>query len=140
MIWIRMRRRCNEPTDHNYATYGGRGIYVCEAWRRDFAAFLADMGERPTGLTLDRIDNDGPYAPGNCRWTDMRTQQRNRSNNKLNLAAAIEIARLKGKRRPTYIAADFGVSTALVRKIWRGDTWPEAMLEASRPSPGEISR
>lgn len=75
--WADMINRCTNPTHHHWAGYGGRGITVCERWRT-FANFLADMGERPEGMTLDRIDNDRGYEPGNCRWTDWSTQAKNR--------------------------------------------------------------
>lgn len=72
-----MLSRCTNPQATGFANYGGRGIRVCDRWREDFRNFLADMGERPSGTTLDRIDVNGDYTPGNCRWADRTTQNRN---------------------------------------------------------------
>lgn len=76
-IWVLMRQRCNNPEANGYRYYGGRGISVCARWD-SYEAFLSDMGERPAGLTLDRIDTNGNYEPGNCRWATWSEQQLNR--------------------------------------------------------------
>jgi hypothetical protein len=77
--WMSMRGRCYRPEAHGYRHYGGKGISVCERWRNSFANFLADLGPRPNGCTIDRIDNTGNYTPSNCRWSTKSQQSRNRS-------------------------------------------------------------
>ena len=78
--WQAMISRCREPKNNRYHLYGGRGIKVCEQWLK-FANFRADMGERPEGKTLDRINVDGHYEPGNCRWATPKEQANSRRPN-----------------------------------------------------------
>lgn len=85
--WKDCRARCNNPNDSDYKDWGGRGITVCPEWD-DYEVFLRDMGERPEGLTLDRIDVNGNYCASNCRWADAVTQANNKRNSKRNQLGA----------------------------------------------------
>jgi len=76
-IWAGMIQRCTNPNNQDYKYYGGRNIRVCERWL-DFANFYADMGERPEGLTIERVNNDGNYEPGNCKWATTTEQANNK--------------------------------------------------------------
>lgn len=79
-----MIARCRRPSHARFADYGGRGITVCPEWQADFWQFVQDVGERPPGKWLDRIDNDGNYEPGNIRWVDASESNRNRRPTHLN--------------------------------------------------------
>lgn len=82
-VWSHMIGRCHNENSSDFENYGGRGIYVCERWRGSYEAFLADMGRRPSAAhQLDRIDNDGPYDPSNCRWVTFDRQCRNKRTNR----------------------------------------------------------
>jgi hypothetical protein len=77
-VWAMMKQRCNNPKAQNYINYGGKGIKYCSEWEV-FSNFISDMGECPDKHTLDRVDNTQGYAPDNCRWADVETQQNNKS-------------------------------------------------------------
>lgn len=79
MSWMSMKSRCNNPNNVSYKNYGGRGITVCKRWY-NFKNFYEDMGQKPNGLSLDRIDNDGNYEPSNCKWSTWVEQNNNKRN------------------------------------------------------------
>ena len=122
--WMSMRTRCLCKTANNYAPYGGRGIQICQRWLDSYESFLADMGERPSGTTLDRIDNSKGYEPGNCRWATVTQQNRNKSNVKLTpmLARAIRMMHELGYSQ-SFVGRRFGVARSLVCQIKQGKVW-----------------
>lgn len=96
-IWKGMRKRCNNPNAISYPYYGGKGIKVCQRWER-FENFLSDMGERPDGCSIDRIDCLGDYEPSNCRWSTPKEQAANRGPRRHKKNSAFVCA--FGKRQP----------------------------------------
>ena len=127
--WRAMVDRCTQPGHTKWAQYGGAGVTVCARWLGDrgFATFLADMGERREGMTLDRIDRTRGYQPGNCRWATTKTQNRNKSNTKLSFETAMRVRALylmgMGQRR---IAKELGCSHFSVCSIlYLGEWMPD---------------
>ncbi len=126
VIWMSMRQRCGNKRHRHYARYGGRGITVCERWSgtSGFASFLLDMGERPEGLSIDRIDNDKGYSPENCRWVTASEQIQNSSKAKLTPELVQEIrGRAEHGEMRLSISARFGVHVVTVGQIVSRKTW-----------------
>lgn len=120
--WSSMISRCCNTNAPNYYLYGARGITICERWRHDFSAFLADMGSRPDGTSLDRINGAGNYEPGNCRWADQKTQIANRRKDwhKVTPGVVARIRAIGRSRTLRSIGSEFGMSHANVRHILEG--------------------
>lgn len=129
--WDSMKQRCLNPSHNSYDYYGGRGIKVCTAWLDSFEAFLADMCERPKGMTLDRIDPDGNYEPGNCRWATAKDQGNNKRSSRFlthagktqtvaQWADEIGISRQSLRYR---LESGWSTEEALTMKINHGNGW-----------------
>lgn len=131
--WKDMRARCRNPNDSDYKDYGGRGISVCDRWE-DFENFYADMGDRPNGMTLDRIEVNGNYEPSNCRWAPHKVQANNKRSNHL-----IE---LNGETRTLQAWCDkLGIEPSKVRyRLKAGCTPDQAFSSGDMRSDGRNSR
>lgn len=119
-----MRQRCMNHKSKDYARYGGRGIVVCERWHT-FDNFLSDMGERPEGMTLGRIDNDGDYIPVNCRWEDARTQSNNRRSSRTITVSGRTLSIAQWAR-------ELGTSRQTIRYRLEAGWSPERIVQVSR--------
>lgn len=127
--WSSMIARCSNQSHKQWRHYGGRGIRVCERWQASFSSFLEDMGPRPgPGFSLDRIDNERGYEPGNCRWTTAKVQGRNKRRVILCETAAVLIRHMsrRGSRRAD-VAWAFGVSPEAITLINKGRSWDGAI-------------
>lgn len=129
--WRNMRARCENPNHDSYHAYGGRGITVCDRWLK-FENFLEDMGERPDGMTIDRLDSERNYDPVNCKWSTYAEQTWNRSNSVITFEDAVTISKRlikqEGDRRE--IGDAFKVSSAFVGRIARRERWEPAFEQA----------
>lgn len=120
-VWRSMRDRCRLPSHQAYPRYGGRGIEVCKRWEESFESFWADMKDTyRSGLTLDRVDNNGGYTKGNCRWIDRGAQNRNRRDNLI-------VSTPKGDMVASEAADLFGIKrSTFYNRIRQG--WPKESL------------
>lgn len=117
-IWQGMMERCHNNKNPSFHRYGGRGIFVCDGWRASFECFLSDMGYRPDGMSIDRINNDGPYAPENCRWATAREQQAN--------TRRVRLISWNGKTQPLKAwARELGITSVTLRNRLNSGWTPE---------------
>lgn len=134
-IWAGMKIRCHTKTNNHWKWYGARGIFVCDRWRHSFENFFADMGVAPPGHSLERIDNDGPYEPSNCRWASHAEQSRNKRTTRWLVA--------RGERRSlSEWASITGIKQGVIgRRLKRGWSHEDAIfIPLQPPMVRKISR
>ena len=121
MVWAAMIQRCHNPSNPGFKDYGARGIAVADRWRWSFVAFLSDMGRAPSGMQIERLDNDAGYYPGNCKWATRKEQCGNRRRNplyKLDRAKQDRlIVMIRGGKTQEQVATALGISQGRVSRI-----------------------
>lgn len=128
--WYSMIDRCLNPANPSWPHYGGKGVSVCERWL-EIDNFVADMGIRPDGTSIDRLDNAKGYEPGNCRWASELDQQRHRGNVKCSVELASKVRQAKASGQTNKEIAAWagldpsGISRIVCGKTWRADAQPE---------------
>lgn len=127
--WVAMIQRCHNPKNESWPRYGARGISVCDGWRESFATFRSDVGDRPLGHTLDRINNDGAYEPGNVRWASAKEQQNNTRRTQWVLFRCRKLT-------VAHFAKEAGLSyKAVVRRLEKG--WSPEKIATTPPHRGK---
>lgn len=120
--WLGIRQRCFDPTCGAFEAYGGRGITMCDRWAESVDAFVADMGPRPAGLSIDRIDVNGHYEPNNCRWATREQQARNKRTTRLTDADVEEIVEAMRSGVPaSHITLCYPLTASYARLLARGE-------------------
>lgn len=130
--WSRMKGRCHNPNSDDFPDYGGRGITVCERWRDNYKAFLADMGQCPPEMSIDRINNDGNYEPSNCRWATATEQANNKRN--------VPLYEFNGQRLSVAEwSRHTGISTSVLSaRLSRGWTIKRALTTPAKKCPPRL--
>jgi hypothetical protein len=124
LCWDGMVKRCTQEYHASWASYGGRGITVCDRWKNSFTAFLEDMGNRPEGTSLDRINNNGNYHPDNCRWATKQEQSENRRTTLLNPSIIQEAKSQKANGGTIVeIARKYGILPNTIYAALKGRSW-----------------
>jgi hypothetical protein len=131
--WQSMRQRCHDESSDGFQHYGAKGITVCEEWRYSFENFLSDMGERPKGLTLDRIDPSGMYCKENCRWATAKEQASNRKNNIILEIDGVSMTMAEACRK---FGLQKGTVSARIKKGWPKHLW--LIKNDSRKAPSRL--
>lgn len=130
IVWQSIRQRCLNKNHAAYPKYGGAGIKICPQWMKSYNKFLDDMGPRPTGTSIDRMDNSKGYSPENCRWATATEQLRNRRWAKLNKELALLIHELHNSGLGKHeIANKTGVSHPNVSAALAGRSWADVLFE-----------
>jgi len=123
-VWVDMNHRCRNSEYAGWHNYGGRGISVCEEWRKSFDIFLSDMGSRPTPKhQIDRVNNNGNYESLNCRWVLPAENLQNTRRTKLTKRDVVDIRSIQSNAKATDLAVEYNVSASHIRQIWNHSKW-----------------